>query len=38
LIHLATEFKTGEILTLDSDFRVYRWGGNKTFRSLIPDA
>jgi len=38
LIHLATEFKTGEILTLDSDFRVYRWGANKIFRSLIPGA
>jgi predicted nucleic acid-binding protein len=36
LVHLANEFETGEILTLDSDFQVYRWGRNKTFRSLVP--
>ena len=35
LIHLAGELGTGDILTLDSDFRVYRWGGNKPFRLLI---
>lgn len=34
LIHLASELRTGEILTLDGDFRVYRWGGNKAFRIL----
>jgi uncharacterized protein len=34
LIQLATDLRTGEILTLDSDFRVYRWGGNKPFRLL----
>lgn len=27
LIDLATELRTGEILTLDGDFGVYRWGG-----------
>lgn len=36
LIHLATELRTPDILTLDSDFAVYRWGANKPFRSLIP--
>jgi predicted nucleic acid-binding protein len=36
LIHLAGEFSTGEILTLDRDFEVYRWGRNKRFELLIP--
>jgi predicted nucleic acid-binding protein len=36
LIHLATELKTGAILTLDSDFRAYRWGNNRAFDALIP--
>ncbi|MBV8844498.1 MAG: PIN domain-containing protein [Bryobacterales bacterium] len=36
LIHLADEFKTGDILTTDSDFDIYRWGSNKPFRRLIP--
>lgn len=35
LIHLAGEVGSGEILTLDRDFDVYRWGGNKVFRRLI---
>lgn len=35
LIHLAGELQTGDILTLDSDFRIYRWGSNKAFRILI---
>lgn len=35
LIHLATEMNTGDILTLDSDFDVYRWGANKRFRNLV---
>jgi predicted nucleic acid-binding protein len=35
LIHLAQEFQTGDILTLDSDFEVYRWSRNKRFRRLI---
>ena len=38
LIHLANEFGTGEILTLDRDFHVYRWGKNKAFEFLIPRA
>ena len=36
LIHLAGEFGIGDILTLDSDFQVYRWSGNNPFRLLIP--
>jgi uncharacterized protein len=34
LIHLAGEFATGDILTLDSDFTIYLWGKNKAFRIL----
>jgi len=34
LIRLADEFETPDILTLDSDFDVYRWGRNKVFRVL----
>jgi predicted nucleic acid-binding protein len=37
LIHLAGEFGTGDILTLDGDFAVYRWARNKTFR-ILPSA
>lgn len=36
LIHLAGELRTGEILTLDRDFEVYRWGANKPFQLLVP--
>lgn len=36
LVHLAGEFSTGDILTLDRDFQFYRWGRNNTFRLLIP--
>ena len=36
LIALAGQLNTGEILTLDSDFRHYRWNRNKRFRLLIP--
>ncbi len=35
LIHLANELKTGDILTLDNDFAVYRWGANRPFRNLV---
>jgi len=34
LVHLAGELRTGEILTLDGDFGVYRWGGRNVFRIL----
>ena len=36
LIHLANEFETGDIFTLDKDFQIYRWGRNKGFR-LLPE-
>ena len=36
LIHLADQLGTGDILTLDSDFKHYRWRRNRTFRLLIP--
>jgi uncharacterized protein len=34
LIRLADEFGTADILTLDRDFTIYRWGKNKPFRVL----
>lgn len=34
LICLADQFGTAEILTLDKDFAIYRWGKNKPFRIL----
>ena len=36
LIHLADQLGTGDILTLDSDFKHYRWRRNKRFHMLIP--
>jgi predicted nucleic acid-binding protein len=38
LVDLADELATGDILTLDSDFVVYRWGRNRPFRLLVEDA
>lgn len=35
LIRLADEFETQDILTLDKDFHIYRWGKNKPFRLLL---
>ena len=35
LIRLADEFETADILTLDKDFKIYRWGKNKPFRILL---
>ncbi len=35
LVDMATVFNTGRILTLDSDFRIYRWGRNRKFDLLI---
>jgi hypothetical protein len=35
LVHLATELGAGRILTLDGDFRIYRWGKNRPFEWLI---
>jgi uncharacterized protein len=36
LIQMADELNTGDILTLDSDFRHYRWRKTKLFNLLIP--
>jgi uncharacterized protein len=36
LIHMADEHDTGEILTLDGDFRIYRWSKNKPFH-IMPE-
>jgi predicted nucleic acid-binding protein len=38
LIHMADQLDTSDILTLDSDFRHYRWRRNRQFRMLIPTA
>jgi hypothetical protein len=27
--------QTGDILTLDSDFEIYRWGAGRPFRLLL---
>ena len=35
LIRLADEFETADILTLDKDFEIYRWGKNKPFQILL---
>jgi uncharacterized protein len=35
LIHAAGQLAVGEILTLDRDFAIYRWGRRKPFRLLI---
>jgi len=35
LVHMATELGTGRILTLDGDFRIYRWGKSRPFELLI---
>lgn len=36
LVQMADELNTGDILTLDSDFKHYRWRRNRRFRLLIP--
>lgn len=35
LVYLAGELQTGDILTLDHDFEIYRWGANKPFHLLL---
>lgn len=37
LVRLSEIHATGEVLTLDSDFRIYRRHGNKVIPVLIPD-
>jgi len=36
LIQLATDLRVPDILTLDSNFKYYRWGRDSPFRMLIP--
>jgi predicted nucleic acid-binding protein len=36
LIAMADHLNTGDILTLDGDFKHYRWRRKKHFRMLIP--
>jgi predicted nucleic acid-binding protein len=35
LVELANQCRTGRILTLDSDFEIYRWGRNRPFELLL---
>jgi predicted nucleic acid-binding protein len=35
LVLLATQLGTGEILTMDGDFEIYRWGKDRPFRLLV---
>jgi predicted nucleic acid-binding protein len=35
LVYLAEQLGTGRILTLDSDFRVYRWSKRRAFELLV---
>jgi uncharacterized protein len=35
LVDLATQTGHGRILTLDSDFKIYRWGRNRPFELLL---
>jgi predicted nucleic acid-binding protein len=35
LVDMAAIYQTARILTLDHDFRVYRWGKNRPFHLLL---
>lgn len=35
LVDMASELGTAQIMTLDSDFHIYRWGRNRVFELLI---
>ena len=35
LVHMAENFKTGRVLTLDRDFQVYRWQRSRRFELLL---
>ncbi len=35
LVDLADQIDTGQILTLDSDFEIYRWRSRRKFRMLV---
>jgi predicted nucleic acid-binding protein len=36
LVEMADQLNTGDILTLDSDFKHYRWRRTRKFNMLIP--
>lgn len=35
LVDMASDYRTGRILTLDADFGMYRWGRTRPFELLI---
>jgi predicted nucleic acid-binding protein len=35
LVDMASELRCGRVLTLDADFRIYRWGRNRPFELLL---
>ena len=35
LVDMASDYQTGRILTLDADFRIYRWSKNRPFDLLL---
>jgi uncharacterized protein len=35
LVDMAHEYQTDRIFTLDSDFRIYRWGKNRPFDFVL---
>jgi len=35
LVDMAAQLQTNRILTIDGDFRVYRWGRNRPFELLL---
>ena len=35
LVDMASSLQSGRILTLDGDFKVYRWGKNRPFELLL---
>jgi predicted nucleic acid-binding protein len=35
LVDMASSLQSGRILTLDGDFKVYRWGKNRPFEMLL---
>jgi predicted nucleic acid-binding protein len=36
LVQMADQLDTGDVFTLDSDFKHYRWRRNRAFNMLIP--
>ncbi len=37
LVRLSEIYRTGQVFTLDADFRIYRRYGNKVIPVLMPD-